>query len=89
MAMGFLPIGFDGPLTYKKNDRAEIAASVPLERMLIETDAPFLTPQKYRGKRNEPAYVLEVADALARHTGRDITDVLTVTDQNARDLFCL
>ena len=86
MSMGFY-LGFDGPLTYKKNDRVGIVAGVPLERMLIETDAPFLTPQKYRGKRNEPAYVLEVAEAVALSSGHDIEEVISVTDQNARDLF--
>ncbi len=86
LSMGFY-IGFDGPLTYKNSDRSEIAAVVPPERMLIETDAPFLTPQMHRGKRNEPAYVLEVADALALHTGRDIAEILSITDQNAHDLF--
>ncbi len=86
LSMGFY-IGFDGPLTYKKSDRVDIAKEMPLERILIETDAPFLSPQKYRGKRNEPSYVLEVADALAMHTGRDVSDVFEITDKNARDLF--
>jgi TatD DNase family protein len=62
--MGFC-IGFTGPLTYKKSDRVEAARRTPLDRILMETDSPFLTPQAHRGSRNEPAYVAEIAEMLA------------------------
>ena len=80
-------IGFNGPLTYKGSDRLEVAREVPLENCLVETDAPFLTPQKYRGRRNEPAYVKEVAEKLAEIKRVDIEEVLEVTGKNARELF--
>ena len=61
LAAGYY-LGVDGPLTYKKNEALRaIFAAAPLERILIETDAPFLTPQARRGTRNEPAYVSYVA----------------------------
>jgi len=84
--LGFY-IGFNGPLTYRNSDRMEIAQAVPLERSLIETDAPFLTPRKHRGSRNEPAYVAEVAGKLAEAHGCSIDEVIAITGQNARDLF--
>ncbi len=80
-------IGFDGPLTYRGSDRIDVAKAVPLERCLIETDAPFLTPQRYRGKRNEPAYVLDVAEKLAEIKGLDTGAVIAATGENARALF--
>lgn len=86
MAMGFY-LGFDGPLTYKKSDRTDVALEVPLEKCLLETDAPFLTPQKYRGQRNEPAYVVEVAEKMAELKNCGIDEVIEVTGQNARTLF--
>ncbi|MFC1551760.1 TatD family hydrolase [Candidatus Latescibacterota bacterium] len=86
MAMGFY-IGFDGPLTYKKSDRTDVALEVPLEKCLLETDAPFLTPQKYRGQRNEPAYVVEVAIKMAELKNCGIDEVIEITGQNARTLF--
>ena len=80
-------IGFDGPLTYRDSDRVDVARDIPLEKCLLETDAPFLTPQKYRGKRNEPAYVSEVAEKMAhiKNCGRD--EVIAITSENARKLF--
>lgn len=88
LSMGFY-IGFDGPLTYTKSDRVDVAREVPLERCLIETDSPFLTPQKFRGKRNEPAYVGEVAGKLADIKGIDEKEVNAVTTRNAGELFAI
>ena len=84
--MGFY-IGFDGPLTYRDSDRVDVAREIPLDKCLLETDAPFLTPQKYRGKRNEPAYVIEVAEKMAHIKNCDIEEVIAVTGENARELF--
>lgn len=86
ISMGFY-IGFDGPLTYRDSDRVDVACEIPLDKCLLETDAPFLTPQKYRGKRNEPAYVIEVAEKMAHIKNCDIEEVIAVTGKNARELF--
>lgn len=86
--MGFY-VGFDGPLTYPKSDRMAVARDVPLERCLLETDAPFLTPQAYRGSRNESAYLGEIAHALAKAQDRTVEDVIDITGRNARTLFRL
>lgn len=85
--MGFY-LGFTGPITYKKAEALrQIAARVPLERILIETDAPFLTPQPRRGQRNEPAYVTYVAEKLAEIRGLETAVVAHHTTQNALRLF--
>ena len=86
VSLGFF-IGFDGPLTYKNSDRVEIARDVPLENCLIETDSPFLTPLKYRGRRNEPAYVKEIAGKLAEIKQIDVERVCEITGNNACELF--
>jgi TatD DNase family protein len=85
MSLGFF-IGVTGPVTYRK-ERQGLIAALPLERLLIETDAPFLAPHPYRGKRNEPAYVRLIADKIASLHSRDITKVATVTSENALRLF--
>ena len=85
--MGFY-ISVAGPVTYPKSDRlAEVVRMVPLERLLVETDAPYLTPQPYRGRRNEPAYVLHTVQRIADIKGFSLEKVGNVTSQNARDLF--
>ena len=83
-----LYISFSGVVTFK-NSRAlrDVAASLPLERMLVETDAPFLAPTPHRGKRNEPAYVAETAAALARLKGMSDADFAAATTANALRLF--
>lgn len=87
--MGFY-LGFTGPLTYKKADELrDIARRAPLERLLVETDAPFLTPQPYRGKRNEPAYVRFIAERLAEVRELDLAEICRVTTANASRLFAL
>ena len=66
LALGFY-IGISGPVTFKKAERLrEVAAAVPLDRLLVETDCPYLTPEPHRGKRNEPAYVRYVAQTIAQ-----------------------
>ncbi|MBI3269629.1 MAG: TatD family hydrolase [Planctomycetes bacterium] len=94
VAASFLELGFHvsfaGPLTYPKSDRLrEAAASVPLDRILIETDCPFLAPQPRRGKRNEPAYVVHTGEELARVRGLPAAEVAARTTENARRLFGL
>ena len=87
LALGFC-LGFTGPLTYKKaDDLRAIAARVPLDCILIETDAPFLAPHPYRGQRNEPAYVRHVAERLAEVRGLSFEEVAAATTANALRLF--
>jgi TatD DNase family protein len=83
-----LYISFAGMVTFKKNDALrQVAAQVPLDRLLIETDAPYLAPVPFRGKRNEPAYVRHTAECLA--TVRNLTpaEIGDQTAKNARQLF--
>lgn len=85
--MGFY-LGFTGPVTYKNaGDLRRIVADMPLDRMLVETDAPFLAPQKYRGKRNEPAYVTLIAERIAALRGVETAVISQQTTANARRLF--
>ena len=87
MAIGFL-ISIPGPVTFPGNDRGQLVArSIPLERMLVETDCPYLTPVPWRGRRNEPAYVAETARFIAGLRGIDATEVARHTAQNAARLF--
>jgi len=81
-------ISFSGIVTFKKSDALrEVAASVPLDRLLVETDAPYLAPGKYRGKRNEPAYVVETARELARVKGITAAELAEATTANALRLY--
>lgn len=81
-------LGFTGPVTFKKaDDLREIAQKVPDDRILVETDAPFLTPHPYRGKRNEPAYVAYVAEKLAEVRGVNTAVFAQQTTENAHRLF--
>lgn len=87
MEMGFY-ISFAGPVTYPKNDELRaIAAAIPLERVLCETDAPYLAPQQFRGKRNEPANVRFVYEQIAAARGMDISDFAQAVSENANRLF--
>lgn len=92
MACECLDLGFHlsvaGPVTYRKADQLRaVAGEVPLGRLLIETDAPYLAPQPYRGKRNEPAYVMETARYLAGIRGIPVDELEQQTTANARRLF--
>jgi TatD DNase family protein len=81
-------LGFTCVVTYPKNDSLrQVIAAVPLERILTETDCPFLPPQTMRGQRNEPANVIEVAKTIAAVKGISLETVAEVTTQNARHLF--
>jgi len=85
--LGFY-IGFTGPITYKKSGSLrEIVKKVPLDRILVETDAPFLTPQEKRGGRNEPAYVYYVVEEIARIKQRPLEEIARITSSNAQALF--
>jgi len=89
LEMGFY-VSFTANITFKNaHSLREIVKSIPLEKMLIETDAPFLAPQDFRGKRNEPSYVKYVARTIAEVKGLDAEEVARVTTQNALDLFSI
>lgn len=81
-------LGFDGPVTYKNARRApEVAAVTPLDRMLIETDSPYMTPVPYRGRRNDSGYVHLVAEKLAEWKGVTPEEMARVTTENGKRLF--
>ena len=81
-------IGVTGPVTYKNaEEKRQIIRQIPLERLLIETDAPFLTPVPHRGKRNEPAFVSHIADKIAEIHMTTREQVAEITSDNAKNLF--
>ena len=81
-------VSFSGILTFKKSDALrEIASRVPLDRLLVETDAPYLAPGKFRGKRNEPAYVVETARELANLKGVSEAELARATTENFFRLY--
>ena len=82
--LGFC-ISFTGIITFKNAEALrDVARRVPLERILVETDSPYLTPVPHRGKRNEPAYVRLVAAAVANIKGVSLEEVARVTSDNTR-----
>jgi len=85
---GFM-LSFAGPLTRQGNVLPEVARMVPLERILVETDSPYLVPQPVRAKRNEPLFVKHVAEKLAEIRGMDFEEIAQITTMNAVRLFNL
>jgi len=87
MALGFY-VGFSGPVTYPNARQLPgIVQAVPLDRIVVETDCPFLPPQPHRGKRNEPSYVRLVAERVAELKGISFDELSAATTANARWLF--
>lgn len=87
---GELYFGLNGIMTFTKDDaQLEAVRAMPRERVLLETDCPFLAPAPYRGKRNEPAYLPAVADVLATLQGVSVEELAQVTTANANELFML
>lgn len=83
-----LHISFAGMLTFKKSaELRELAKTVPLDRLLVETDSPYLAPQPQRGKRNEPAFVRHTAECLAEVHGKTLDEMAAITTANAKRLF--
>lgn len=81
-------ISLGGPVTFKNAKKPkEVAESIPLDRLLVETDCPYLTPHPYRGKRNEPAYVKLVAEEIAGLKGVTFEEIAEATTKNAKKLF--
>jgi TatD DNase family protein len=79
-------IGLNAIVTYAKAYGTMVAA-IPVERLLLETDAPYLAPAPYRGQRNEPVYILDAAKLIAEIRGITLDDLLAHTTQNSRILF--
>jgi TatD DNase family protein len=83
-------LGFDGPITFKNNKKSpEVIRSIPVDRLLIETDCPYLTPVPFRGQRNEPAYVVYVLEKMAELIGITPEKMAEITTENASHLFGL
>lgn len=88
IAMGFF-LGVGGISTFKNSDVGEIIARQPIEKLILETDSPYLAPTPKRGKRNESAYVRYVAEKLAMNRQMDVSEIEQITTANARKLFKL
>lgn len=81
-------LGIGGIVTFKKSDSLrDVVRQAPLDRILLETDSPYLAPQAWRGKRNEPAYLMEVARVVAELHGISSDEVAQITTENANRLF--
>ena len=82
-------ISFSGIVSFKKKAEAiqEAALKMPLDRLLIETDAPYLAPEPHRGKRNEPAFIKNIIQSIADSRGASFDEIEKATDQNARKIF--
>ena len=81
-------IGFGGVLTFKNARKAlEVAANIPLERIVLETDCPYMAPEPFRGKRNDPGKLYRVAEKLAQLRGLTAEEVQTVTLENGKKLY--
>ncbi len=88
VAMGF-HLGIGGVLTYKNSGLDKVVCSTGIEHLVLETDAPYLPPVPYRGKRNESAYLVYIAEKLAELLNMNTEDVAAITTQNASELFNL
>lgn len=89
LALGFY-LSIAGPVTYPNAERLRaVVRTIPLDRLLVETDCPLLTPQEHRGKRNEPAYVRFTAERIAAVRGVSPEEIGEATSRNARELFGL
>lgn len=92
LALEYIKLGFyislGGPVTFKKSKvPKEVAKVVPIDKLLIETDCPYLTPEPYRGKRNEPKYVQYTAETIAELRGITIEELAEATSTNAKKFF--
>ena len=81
-------IGFTGVLTFKNARKAiEVAASIPLERLVLETDCPYMAPEPFRGKRNHPGYLYRMAERLAEVRGLSVEEIHRITTENGKRLY--
>ena len=94
MAKEFIKLGFyislGGPVTFKNaKESKRVASSIPLDKLLVETDCPYLAPTPYRGSRNESSYVVRVVEEIACLRNMSVSDISNITTQNAINLFNL
>ena len=80
-------VSFTGFVTFKNSKSKELIEKVPLEKLLLETDSPFLTPVPFRGKRNEPAYIRYIAEKIAQIKKVSVQELAEITTENAKNLF--
>jgi len=86
LELGFY-IGIGGAITFRRSRLLGFLGDIPLDRIVLETDCPYVTPEPYRGRRNEPAYIRFVAEKLSQELGLPVEEVDGVTSENARRLF--
>ena len=86
MKMGFY-IGVNGVMTFKKATFDEVIKEIPLERLVLETDSPYLTPEPYRKYKNQPAYIYTIAQYLANLKGVSLEEISRITEKNIKDIF--
>ena len=84
--LGFY-LAFGGYIGYPRNHSAAVIKQVPPDRLLVETDSPFLPPQPYRGQRNEPSYIIHTVDVMAHTCGKTPEEMAEITTNNAKNLF--
>ena len=81
-------IGFTGVLTFKNARKAvEVAASIPLDRIVLETDCPYMAPEPFRGKRNDPSKLYRMAEKLAEIRGLSVEEIHAITLENGKKLY--
>ena len=81
-------IALGGPVTFKNAKKPkEVAKSIPINKLLLETDSPYLTPHPYRGKTNDPSKIILVAEEIAALKGMQLSEIASITTQNAELLF--
>lgn len=84
--MGFL-LGINGVITFKNSKLKEVIKEIPLENIVLETDSPYLTPEPFRGTRNEPARVLEIAKFISELKDISLNDLARITNDNIKRIF--
>ena len=84
-----LYLGIGGVVTFKNSGLDKVMQEVDLKHVILETDAPYLAPVPFRGKRNEPAYIIHIAQKIAEIKGKDISEIAAITSENAQKLFGL
>ena len=84
--MGYL-LGINGVITFKNSKLKEVVKNIPLDNIILETDSPYLTPEPYRGKKNEPARILEIAKFICELKGITLEELATITNNNIKRIF--
>ncbi len=87
LALGHFKLGLGGVLTFKNSGLDKVAQTIDIKHLVLETDAPYLAPVPFRGKRNEPSYILEVARKLAELKSLELDQVAEITSKNAEEIF--